>query len=144
MAVDGVSGSSNGNTTRTGYSSLTSEDFTKIIFAELGRQDPLSPQDTSKLLDQIATIRNIQSNTDLTTDLKSIVKETQFASAASTIGSLISGLTSDYERVEGTVVSVGRGTNGVSVNVSTKKGIKQVPFSSITEFLDPSKLPKTN
>lgn len=144
MAVDGVSGTSNGSTTRTGYSSLTSEDFTKIIFAELGRQDPLSPQDTSKLLDQIATIRNIQSNTDLTTDLKSIVKETQFASAASTIGSLISGLTSDYERVEGTVVSVGRGTNGVSVNVSTKKGIKQVPFSSITEFLDPSKLPKTN
>ncbi|MDX2118112.1 MAG: flagellar hook capping FlgD N-terminal domain-containing protein [Planctomycetota bacterium] len=144
MAVDGVSGTSNGSTTRTGYSSLTSEDFTKIIFAELGRQDPLSPQDTSKLLDQIATIRNIQSNTDLTTDLKSIVKETQFASAASTIGSMISGLTSDYERVEGTVISVGRGSDGVAVNVSTKKGIKQVPFSNITEFLDPSKLPKTN
>jgi len=144
MAVDGVSGSSTGSTSRTGYSALSSEDFTKIIFAELSRQDPLSPQDTGKLLDQIATIRNIQSNTDLTTDLKSIVKETQFASAASTIGSMISGLTADFERVEGTVISVGRGSDGVAVNVSTKKGIKQVPFSNISEFLDPSKLPKTN
>jgi flagellar hook assembly protein FlgD len=44
------------------------------------------PQDTGKLLDQIATIRNIQSNTDLTTDLKAVVRESQFASAASTIG----------------------------------------------------------
>lgn len=142
MAVDGVSntGSSTG-TTRGGYSSLSSEDFTKIIFAELGRQDPLAPQDTGKLLDQIATIRNIQSNTDLTTDLKAVVRESQFASAASTIGSMVSGLTADYERVEGTVVSVGRNSDGVALNVSTTKGIKQVPFGNVSEFLDPSKLP---
>jgi flagellar hook assembly protein FlgD len=142
MAVDGVSNSgSSSGTAKSGYSSLSSEDFTKIIFAELGRQDPLSPQDTSKLLDQIATIRNIQSNADLTNDLKAVVRESQFASAASTIGSMVSGLTADYERVEGTVVSVGRSNAGVALNVSTPKGIKQMPFANVSEFLNPSKLP---
>ena len=78
---------------------------------------------------------------DLTTDLKAVVRESQFASAASTIGSMVSGLTADFERVEGTVVSVGRNSDGVALNVSTTKGIKQVPFGNVSEFLDPSKLP---
>ena len=42
------------------HGALGSEEFLKIILTELTSQDPLSPNDTSALLDQISTIRSIK------------------------------------------------------------------------------------
>ena len=42
-----------------GFSSLSSADFIRIIFAELANQDPVQPNDSSALLDQMSSIRNI-------------------------------------------------------------------------------------
>ena len=49
-----------GTTTPNGFSALTSEQFIKVIFTELSKQDPLQPSDSSKLLEQLSSIRSIQ------------------------------------------------------------------------------------
>ena len=45
------------------FNELASEDFIQIIFTELTNQDPLAPNDTSALLDQLNSIRSIESGT---------------------------------------------------------------------------------
>lgn len=91
-----------------GFSGLSSEDFTKIVLTELSKQDPLQPNDTNALLQQLSTIRSIQSDTDLTDSLKSLTKQNDFAAAATLIGKSVSGVTEQGARVIGTVASVGR------------------------------------
>ena len=91
-----------------GFSGLSSGDFTKIVLTELSKQDPLQPNDTNALLQQLSTIRSIQSDTDLTDSLKSLTKQNDFAAAATLIGKSVSGVTEQGSRVIGTVASVGR------------------------------------
>ena len=63
-------GSTSGTQAPKGMSALTTEEFSKIIFTELANQDPLSPNDTGALLQQISTLRSIQSDMDLSDRLR--------------------------------------------------------------------------
>ncbi len=110
-ALDAIGGGT-GTAGSTGFSGLSSEDFTKIIFTELGKQDPLAPNDTNQLLEQIANIRKIQSDMDLTTRLQSLVGSNEFASATTAIGKFVSGVTSGNQRVSDVVKSVIRTSDG--------------------------------
>ena len=83
--------SSTPSTGATGFSALTAEDFSNIIFTELSKQDPLAPNDTNALLQQISSVRAIQSDMDLSSKLSSLVNENEFSSAATLIGKTISG-----------------------------------------------------
>jgi flagellar basal-body rod modification protein FlgD len=138
--VDAVSGSST-STARAnagGLSALTSEDFAKIIFSELGRQDPLQPSDTKALLEQISSLRSIQSNMDLSNDLKKLVSQGEFASAATLIGKRVSGVSETGSRASGTVKSVSRTgagavvtlTAGPRINISNLDQIDESPAST--------------
>jgi flagellar basal-body rod modification protein FlgD len=95
-----------------GFSSLSAEDFTRIILQELSRQDPLQPSDTNSLIQQISGVRSIQSGMDLSERLESLVSQNEFASATTVIGSRVSGVSVDNERVEGVVRSVTRTSYG--------------------------------
>ncbi|HYF14958.1 MAG TPA: flagellar hook capping FlgD N-terminal domain-containing protein [Phycisphaerales bacterium] len=111
-SVLGSTGASGG-----GFSALSSEDFTKIVLTELSKQDPLQPNDTNALLQQLSTIRSIQSDMDLTDGLKSLVQQSDFAAAAGMIGRTVSGVSLSNERVTGEVESVGRTRDGVFVKL---------------------------
>lgn len=93
-------------------SALSSDDFLKIIFTELTKQDPLAPNDTNALLQQISTVRSIQSDVDLSANLKSLVGQSEFAAASQLIGRQVSGVSDTSERVAGTVTSVLRTSTG--------------------------------
>ncbi|MDZ4830709.1 MAG: flagellar hook capping FlgD N-terminal domain-containing protein [Phycisphaerae bacterium] len=97
------------------FSDMSSEDFLKIIFTELGNQDPFQPNDSSALLQQLNSIRSIESDTQLTSQLQSLVTQNQLASAGGLIGKQIQGLTEDANRVAGQVVSVARQDKNVSL-----------------------------
>ena len=88
------------------YSDLTSEDFMEIILAELSNQDPLEPNDSQALIDQISSIRAIESDLNLVEQFESLVDDSAFSSASSLIGGVVSGRATTGERVEGEVVSV--------------------------------------
>ena len=59
VQTGGVGGSS-------GFSAMDSEEFVKIIFTELQNQDPFQPNDSSALLEQLNSIRSIESDMALT------------------------------------------------------------------------------
>lgn len=109
--------SSTGGSKATGYSAMSAEDFTKLIFEELSRQDPNNPTDTNALLQQISMIRNIQSDLDLTTNLKSLVSQNELAGASGLIGKSVSGVSTDNERVTDLVKSISRTSDGTVLNL---------------------------
>lgn len=114
------------------FSSLTSESFVKIIFSELDHQDPLQPSDSKDLLDQLSSLRNIQSSMDMSASLGSLVAQNELASAAGLIGKTISGVSTQGARVQGVVQSVTRTSSGATLNLTTGD---QVQMSNMDQLL---------
>jgi flagellar basal-body rod modification protein FlgD len=94
-------------------SELSTDDFMNIVLTELTKQDPLSPNDTNQLLQQMATIRGIQSDMDLGRNLQTMTEQNSFAAASQMIGKVIQGMNTDLERTESRVVSVLRTQGGI-------------------------------
>ncbi len=111
-----------------GFSAIKTEDFLRIIFAELANQAPFSPNDSSALLDQLNSIRSIESDIDLMEQLQTLVFENKLAGAANLIGKRVAGLTAGFDRVSGTVVSVSR--EGRNVTLELENGIR-LPLESV-------------
>jgi flagellar basal-body rod modification protein FlgD len=109
------------------FSDLSSEEFLKIIFTELTNQDPMKPQDTGALMEQIQSLRQIESDlemqdtlgnladttlkstealSDLQTGFGAVMTQSQIASAGSMIGRDVSGMAADGAYIDGTVESV--------------------------------------
>jgi len=105
-------------TTSTGFSSMSSADFIRIMFTELANQDPFAPSDSSALLEQMNSIRSIESNIDLMERLDALVFENKLSSAANLIGKEVQGLTSDGFRVEGIVTAVLRFGDDVALELT--------------------------
>lgn len=141
MAVSAISGTGVNQAAKTGFSAMTSEDFTKLIFTELSNQDPTQPSDTNQLLQQLSQIRSIQSDTDLSSRLASLVNQNEFSNASALIGRMISGVSEDNERVAGMVDAVTRtneGTfltlaSGVRVNISNVDEIQKAEAPASVE-----------
>lgn len=90
------------------FNEMSSEEFMKIIFTELQQQDPFKPNDSSALLEQLNSIRSIESDIQMGEQLESIVFQNQLASAGNLIGKRVGGLSTENSRVAGTVKSVSR------------------------------------
>ncbi|MCC6228148.1 MAG: hypothetical protein IT432_02860 [Phycisphaerales bacterium] len=129
--VDAVAGNQSGTSGVNSFSGMSSDDFMKIVLSELSKQDPLKPNDTSALIQQISQIRSIQSDIDLSSTLKSLVKDDQFSTAAGLIGANISGLTESNQRVTGIVTTVSRTDNGAVLTLFTGE---RVPMSKVDEI----------
>ncbi len=115
-------------TTPNGFNSMKSEDFIRIIFTELANQDPFQPNDSSALLEQMNSIRSIESDIELMDRLESLVFENKLASAANLIGKVVQGLTTTNDRVAGAVMSVTR--NGESLTLTLDNGM-QMPLDNV-------------
>ncbi len=106
-------------TSPNGFSSLSSADFIRIMFTELANQDPFAPSDSSALLDQMNSIRSIESNIQLIDRLDTLVFENKLSSAATLIGKNVQGLTDDGFRVDGIVTTVLRHGDEVSLELES-------------------------
>ncbi|MEL6497482.1 MAG: flagellar hook capping FlgD N-terminal domain-containing protein [Planctomycetota bacterium] len=98
-----------------GLGSLSSDEFTQIILAELANQDPLEPNDTTALLEQISMIRSIESDTELNDTLAGLIDRSDFTGAAALIGSQVT--TSANATTPREVISVTQDDDGVSVTL---------------------------
>lgn len=117
------------------FSEMTSEDFVRIIFTELSNQDPLEPNDTGALLDQLNSIRSIESDLQVVDQLESLVLENQLASAGNLLGKFLDGLTDNAERAQGYAISVVRRNDTVYLELDTGQ---LLPFGSVQSVIDPS------
>lgn len=122
------------STEQSGFNALSSDEFVKIIFTELQAQDPLEPNDTSQLLEQLSMLRSIESDVDMMDRLGAIVDQSELAGASSLIGKIISGIDERNERIVDFVVSVSRTANGTVLN--TEQG-SRVPMKQVDEIIDP-------
>jgi flagellar basal-body rod modification protein FlgD len=97
MAINGVSGSSGSNSAatvdpqQTGFNALTADSFLKILVTQLQNQDPTNPVSNEDLLNQISSLRALQSNIELGQTLKSLSLNQQLASGTSYIGKAVTG-----------------------------------------------------
>ena len=85
---------------------LSSEEFIQILITELQNQDPFNPSDTNAMLEQISSIRNIESQMDLQTRLEDLVSQNQMSAAGGLIGKYVEGLNASNNNVSGVVTSI--------------------------------------
>jgi len=97
-----------------GFGELSSEEFIRVMLTELSNQDPFDPQDSSALLEQMSSLRNIESQLALQEQLSDLVLQNQIAAAGGMIGKVVSGLNDSNAAVDGLVTSV-RVVNGKAI-----------------------------
>lgn len=128
MEINPASQSTGSAPSRNRFEDLTSEDFMKIMFTELSNQDPLQPQDTQALLNQINTVRSIESNVQLMNQLTELVSQNQFAMAGTLVGKNVMGLDESFLPVEGRVKSAS--VEGKQIVLTLDSGAR-VPLDNV-------------
>ena len=88
------------------FGDISSEDFIKVMITELTNQDPFAPQDSSAMLEQMSSLRNIESSMSLENKIQDLVEQNRFTLAGSLIGEQVAGLAPNGLPVKGEVQSV--------------------------------------
>ncbi len=133
-AIDAFNTNTTPTTSSDAFSSLTSGQFLQIIFTELTNQDPLEPNDSSAMIDQLSSLRAIESDTQMVDSLQQMVSQNELASASQLIGSLVSGITLDNRRVSYLVISVSMTQDGPVLNMFDGS---RMSFSNVDEIVGP-------
>jgi len=104
MAVSGVSSSSQPNIIdkdKIGFNGLSSDTFMKLLITQLQNQDPTQPVGNDELLQQLATMRNLQSNIELSETLKAVGAVSKFSAGAAFLGKEITGIDIAGQEISG-------------------------------------------
>lgn len=123
-----------GTSTYNGFGDMSNEDFLKIMFTELTNQDPLEPQDTQALMSQLDTIRNIEANIEMMSQLDALVDQNQIAAASGMVGKSITGNDEYMYPASGVVNSVSVEDNGVFLML--ENGVR-IPMEQVQTISDP-------
>ncbi len=111
------------------FQKLTSEDFLKMMVAELQNQDPMNPTDNSQILQQISQIDAIQSNTQLNSTLQTVQLGQNIATASALIGTTVVGSDSSGNAVSGMVSSASINNGQAQLQI----GSSSIPLSNVTQ-----------
>lgn len=114
-----------------GLAGLSSGDFLKVVLSELRNQDPFQPQDSSKMLEQLSSLRNIESQLSLQEQLQSLVTQNGVTQASSLIGKTVQGLDESNKPIEGIVTSVRVQDGKASLELDTGKLLKMERVTQI-------------
>jgi flagellar basal-body rod modification protein FlgD len=134
MSTSPIGSSSASNTTDTtstdALSSLTPNDFLKMLIAELQNQDPTQPVSNTEILDEVSQIGNIETNQTLSNTLQGVALEQSLSTATNLLQKTVTAVDSSGNTISGTVdsISVANGTATFTINGTS------VPFSDITSI----------
>ncbi|MEM8495766.1 MAG: flagellar hook capping FlgD N-terminal domain-containing protein [Planctomycetota bacterium] len=119
-------------TTGGGFNDLSSDEFLDIILTELTNQDPLAPNDTQALLEQLSSLRNIESQISLEESLEELVLQNSLSQAGSLIGKLVEGTANDGEQLSGTVESIRVNDGETTLQLDTGRQLNMSALSLIS------------
>jgi flagellar basal-body rod modification protein FlgD len=88
---------------RNSINDLDLDAFLKLMITELQNQDPLNPLENDQLISQIGEIRSVGATDKLTQTLDTVLLGQNLSSATNLIGTHITGLSDDNQRVDGLV-----------------------------------------
>jgi flagellar basal-body rod modification protein FlgD len=131
-STNGVGGSSDTKTVRAdqaGFAGLTADNFMKLLLAQLQNQDPTQPVGNEELLNQLATMRNLQANIELGDAMKAITANQQLSTAATFIGKLVAGTDANQSPVSGLVDRAFLKDGAAYVGI----GDQEVPLSNVSD-----------
>ncbi len=94
------------SSTSNSFGGMSSEEFIKVMIEELTNQDPLNPQDSNALLEQLSSLRNIESQINLQDKLEALVLQNEISAAGGLIGKTIQGLSTVNSQTTGIVKAV--------------------------------------
>jgi flagellar basal-body rod modification protein FlgD len=113
-AIGGAAVAATPATSPSRFADIQTDDFIRVLISELANQDPFDPQDSSALLEQLSSLRNIESQLVLQGQIESLVLQNQISLAGTLIGRIVSGLDQNNDSVSGQVTSV-RVQNGKAI-----------------------------
>ncbi len=139
MAVDGVTstGASSGAAAASADKTMgmSTNDFYKLLIAEMRYQDPMQPMDNAKMVEQVAGIRSIESSTAMTRTLATVTRQQNYATASSLIGKTVTGTLKDASgsdvQIKGVVTRVTFEAGG-NVVLELDGGLNKIPLESVT------------
>jgi flagellar basal-body rod modification protein FlgD len=105
-AIGGTTTAQVNQTSNNAFAEMSSEDFINIMVTELAQQDPFEPNDSAAILDQLSSLRNIESQTKLNDQLDAMVSQNAISSASGLIGQQITGFNGSNQEVTGIVQSL--------------------------------------
>jgi flagellar hook assembly protein FlgD len=102
-----------------GLASMKSEDFFRILVAELQQQDPFEPAKTSDMISQVSQVRSIELNSQLSGTLQNMAQQQRTAGASELLGkhvlASVEGPTGEPQAVAGVVTGVQFSGDGVAL-----------------------------
>ncbi len=116
-----------------GFAELSSGEFLQIILSELSNQDPLAPNDTAAILEQLSSIRNIESQVQLENKFETLVTQNAISAGSQMIGNYVKGLNNLNNPVEGLVESMSVQDGKPILNLS---GGGELAAERVTEVTD--------
>ena len=132
-AVNSAASAAGQTAANTGFASLSSTDFIKVLLTELGNQDPFQPQDSGALLEQLSSLRNIESQLSLQKGLEGLVLQNGVTSAANMIGKQVEGLDANNDQISGVVASVRVEKGKAILELSSGKALAIDRVTSISQ-----------
>jgi flagellar basal-body rod modification protein FlgD len=123
-------------TSSSGSTGLTSGDFMKLMINQLQHQDPLNPTDSNALLQQIAQISTLQSNSSLQSTLTSLSLQQSIGAGGNLIGKAVTGLDAGGNTIDGLVTGVQVQNQQVFLTLDNDIS-KVVPMQNVTTITQP-------
>jgi flagellar basal-body rod modification protein FlgD len=133
MSVGAIGGNASNLTGVNRFGELDTGEFINVLITELQNQDPFNPQDTTALLEQLSSIRNIESQLGLQNKLDELVLQNQVATAGNMIGNLVEGNDTKGEWSEGLVMSVRVADGEVTLELDTGQSMN---MSDVVKIVD--------
>jgi len=122
------------------FAELSSEDFVRIMITELTNQDPLEPNDSQALLDQMSSLRDIEGQLTLEAKLEELVSQSVdsnnaqlIAQAGAMIGKVVTGVGTEGDFLQGEVTSVRLRDGQVTLELDTGKSMLLNGVSQISD-----------
>lgn len=113
------------------FAELESTDFVRILVEELSNQDPFEPNDSAAILEQLSSLRSIESDISLQGQLENLVLQNSIGQAGALIGREVEGLSLENDIVRGTVTSVRVVDGETEVQLDTGESL---PLDRVTEI----------
>lgn len=110
---------------------LKTEDFIKMMITQLQNQDPMEPAKNQELLAQMSQIGQLQSQTQLSDSLKSMVLQNNLGAAGNLIGKQVQGTGDRGEPITGLVNSVRVEEGSVFLELDSGKSLELAKVQSI-------------
>jgi len=100
-----------------GIEEMSSMDFLRLLITQLSNQDPFEPMKNQELLEQLSSIRSLESNMTIAENFGKLLDHQELASGTLLIGAWVTGVDTNGEFVEGRVERVVMDSSGVRVQI---------------------------